>query len=140
MTAPTSASPTEDTALWTHWPMRDKWPASIAPPLSVAAVVVAVHVSFRSPLFDAVAFVLLCLSLLKYFAPTRMRADADGITVRFCLRSKRYAWEEFSACRDTRDGLMLSLRRSVSGESAEVFLPVPPGCDEAREYVRARIG
>ena len=120
--------------------MRDRWPVSVGAPLSVAVLAVIVHLSFRSLLFDAVAFVLLSASLLKYLAPTHMRADAEGMTVQFLLHTRRYAWDQFRACRDMRDGLMLTMVRPEAQKPVEVLLPVPPGCEEAREYVRARIG
>ena len=134
-----SPRPTRAVA-WTWWPLRDRWPGSMLAPLAIAAAVAAVHLSFSSALFDALAFVLLCASLLKYLAPTACRADADGIAVTFLHRRRCYGWESFEGCRDVPDGLMLKLRTQGGGEPRECFLPVPAGCDEAKDYVRTRVG
>jgi len=140
MCGPGVPRPGQDIVHWSHWPLRDRWPASLLAPLSVLAVVAAVHLSFASVLFDAIAFAALFLSLLKYFLPTRIRAESAGITVRFGLRSRAYGWAEFAGCREAADGLTLLLRAGAAGETREMFLPLPAQRADARQYVQSKIG
>jgi hypothetical protein len=125
--------------LWTHWPLRDRWPRSLGAPLAILGIVAVVHASFRSIPLDAVAFVLLCLSLLQYLFPMRFQADDEGITVHRTLGTKRYAWDRFCDRRDSPEGLVLTIRNGEPGHRRDLLLPVPPGRDDVKEYVRARI-
>jgi len=125
--------------LWTYWPLRDRWPRSLGAPLAILGTVAVVHASFRSLPLDAVAFVLLCLSLLQYLLPMRFRADDEGITAHRTRGTKHYAWDRFCDHRDSPEGLILAIRDGESGHKRDLLLPVQPGRDDAKEYVRARI-
>jgi hypothetical protein len=128
--------PPDGSLSWTSWPLRDQWPRSLAAPAAIVALTAAVHVSWRSAVFDAIAFALLCLSLVRYLLPVRFRADRDGFCARSLLSTERHTWGEFRGCRETRCGLALIGR----DQRAEFAFPVPPARSDVVEYVRARIG
>lgn len=129
-----------DCLAWSSWPLRDRWPLSLSAPASILGVVLVVHLSFGLALFDVIAFVALSLSLLRYLLPTQVRADAEGLTIRFCGGVRRHAWRDFAGCEVHPRGLVLRPRPPPLSEAAEVVVPVPPGRDDVTRYVRTKLG
>ena len=128
----------EQSVEWVDWPLRDRWPVSLTAPASIVLCIAVVHLAFASPPLDAIAAVLLAASLRRYLLPVGVRAGAEGITVRFCLGRRDYAWSDFRGWRDVPHGLVLLLGRSGS-RLREVFLPVPTGRDDAKRYVQDKV-
>ncbi len=79
--------------IWRAHPAAERRGAAFAASLLVLAVAAAVGLGF-GPAWATLSVVVLVASLSRFFFPSRFSIDADGITARFPLGTKRLRWDE----------------------------------------------
>jgi len=83
------------------------------------------------PLAGGILLAVLVVSLDQALLPITYRVEASGVTVRTALRTRRYAWSEFTSAERTPAGLGLAspVRRRLSllapGRGEEILARTP---------------
>lgn len=94
---------------WTVHPLvqepRGKTVALIA---IVVGLSVGAAVSFSGVAYGLVSFVVLAVSLSRYWLPTRYELDECGVEIGHAGRRRRRSWSEFRRLDVLRDGVFLS--------------------------------
>jgi hypothetical protein len=79
---------------WCAHPARERRGPAIAGLAIVAAFAAAVWVAFGSTTWAVFSAVVLVAALNRFYFRSRFDIDADGITARFPLRTKRVRWAD----------------------------------------------
>ena len=79
---------------WCAHPARERTGPAVAGLVIVAAFAAAVWVAFGSVTWAVFSAAVLVAALNRFYFRSRFEIDADGITARFPLRTKRFRWAE----------------------------------------------
>ena len=92
-------------------------------------------------LFGVLAFVLLFLSMARFFLPTRYHLTEDGLRVRFLGRKRHRPWSEFRNFYPYRIGVLLTPfpRPSRLDSFRGQFLRFNGNHDEVLEFIARHI-
>ena len=77
---------------WQAHPARERVGAAALAIGLIGAFAGAVGLSFQSPVWAAVALLVLLAALNRFFFPSRFVINADGISARYLLRTQQLNW------------------------------------------------
>ena len=79
---------------WCAHPARERTGAAVAGLVTVAAFAGVVWVAFGSAAWAVFSAIVLIATLNRFYFRSRFAIDADGITARFPLRTRRFLWAD----------------------------------------------
>ena len=79
---------------WCAHPARERTGPAVVGLVIVAALAAAVWVAFGHVTWAVFSVVILVAALNRFYFRSRFDIDADGITARFPLRTKRFRWAD----------------------------------------------
>lgn len=126
---------------WRAHPARRRPVAAVFAAGVIVAVAAACALS-TNIYWGVLAFVLLVLSLQRFFFPSRFTIDEQGVTARYLLGTKSYGWSEIRRfCHDCH-GVHLSTRGRPSRLDGYrgMQLLFGPSRDEVLRRIRAGVG
>jgi len=126
---------------WSAHPARERRGAALAGLAIVVAFAAAVWVAFGSVTWAVFSVVVLVGALNRFYFRSRFDIDADGITARFPLRTKRCLWADVRRFVVDANGGFLSPRARRSRLDAWQGLHVLFGSqrDPVIERIRAHL-
>ena len=125
---------------WRAHPARQR-PAAAVFAAGVIAAMVAACALVANAWWAALAVVLLVVPLKGFFFPSRFTIDQRGVTARYLLRTRRYAWSEIRRFCHDRHGVYLSTRSQPSRLDAYrgMHLLFGSSREEVLRRIRARL-
>jgi len=141
-----------DAALGAHNPRaRLVWsvrPCAGSPVLAVAVAALVLSISFAvqlyfgSPWWGGLAFVLLALSVLPYYAVTQYELNEEGVIARGPFATQRRSWSEIRRYFPYPDGVLLSPLTTSSrlALTRGLFVRFHDNRDEVLKRVGALVG
>ena len=94
---------------WKSHPLHDEPPAkSVCLIFIIIITSFVIGWSFQSNLFAILSFVLLTITMSRYFLPTHYTIDETGITISLLGNNRKYPWTQFNRADQHPDGIFLS--------------------------------
>lgn len=108
----------------------------------VVGVSVGAAVSFSGVAYGLVSFVVLMVSLSRYWLPTRYELDESGVHIGHAGRKRQRSWSEFRRLDVLRDGVFLSpfARASRLDSFRGLFVRCAENRDAVVEFARRYVG
>lgn len=130
------------TLVWSLRPCAGNPVLAVAVAALILSVSLAVQLYFGSPWWGGLAFVLLALSVLPYYAVTQYELNDEGAIVRGPFATHRRAWPEIRRYFPYPDGVLLSPLATPSrlALTRGLFVRFHDNRDEVLECVEALVG
>jgi len=99
---------------WQAHPAAERTGRALLGGVIVLAIAAAIWVSFQSVGWSVLAVVVLVLSVNRFYFSSRFDIDAEGITARFPLGTRRCLWTDVRRfVTDTNGGFLATRRRGM---------------------------
>ncbi len=99
---------------WRAHPAAERTGRALLGAVIVLAIAAAIWVSFQSVGWSVLAVVVLVLSLNRFYFSSRFELDAEGITARFPLGTRRCLWTDVRRfVTDSNGGFLATRRRGM---------------------------
>lgn len=93
---------------WTCHPVKNRTLVSVMVTLFVIFIVTYVYYSFESVGFALLAFIVLSLSLARFYFPTHYRLSDKGVTIKTPTQTISKQWSEYRSYYPDKNGVLLS--------------------------------
>ncbi len=93
---------------WTCHPVKNRPLVSVLVTLFVIFIVTYVYYSFESVGFALLAFIVLSLSLARFYFPTHYRLSDKGVTIKTPTQTISKQWSEYRSFYPDKNGVLLS--------------------------------
>ncbi|OGF97609.1 MAG: hypothetical protein A2Z06_01635 [Candidatus Glassbacteria bacterium RBG_16_58_8] len=124
---------------WRAHPARERVGTTVIAVILVLALSFAVTLSFRSLSWGSAGFLVLIVSLNRFFFPSRFSIDPEGITASYPLRRQRYRWDRVRRFHHDRNGGYLATRSTAHRLDAYRGMHVLFGCKPEEVIRRIRL-
>lgn len=110
--------------------------------LFVLLVIAAVYNTTESAFFGLLAFVVMLVSLAKFYFPTHYRLSENGVTVRTTTQTLTKNWSAYRSFYPDKNGILLSpfAEPSRLENFRGLFIMFNGNKEQVTEFVKSHIG
>jgi len=142
---PNSESPVVDdgpSIKWSCHPVKRRPLISAGITLLVLFIIAMVFNTTQSVFFGLLAFIIMFVSLAKFYFPTHYRLSDKGITVKTTTQTLTKNWPEFRSFYSDKNGILLSpfAQPSKLENFRGLFIMFNKNRDEVTSFVKNHIG
>ncbi len=127
---------------WSCHPVKRRPLFSAGITLLVLLIIVMVYNTTQSVFFGLLAFIIMFLSLAKFYFPTQYLLNDQGVTVRTTTQTMTKKWSDFRSFYGDKNGILLSpiAEPSRLENFRGQFIMFNNNKDEVTAFVKSRIG
>jgi hypothetical protein len=93
---------------WTVHPLKQDVKKSVFLIAFIILICLLTYLNFSNPAFAVMAFVLLVISMRRFFIRTYYRLDESGIVINSLGSHKKLSWDYFKSFYEDKHGILLS--------------------------------
>jgi hypothetical protein len=93
---------------WTVHPLKKDIKKSVFLIAFIILICLLTYLNFSNPAFAVMAFVLLMISMRRFFLRTYYKLDESGVTINSLGSRKKLQWNYFKNFYEDRQGILLS--------------------------------
>lgn len=127
---------------WSCHPVKRKPLLSVGVTVLVSVIVALVYNTAQSVWFGLLAFVVMLLSLAKFYLPTHYKLTAQGIVIKTTTQTLKKHWKEYRSAYPDNNGILLSpfVEPSRLENFRGLYLMFNNNRSDVISYVNAHIG
>ncbi len=127
---------------WSCHPVKRRPLFSIVITLLVLFIIAMVYNTTQSAFFGLLAFIIMFVSLAKFYFPTHYRLSDKGVTVKTTTQTLSKNWADYRSFYPDKNGLLLSpfAEPSRLENFRGLFIMFNNNKEQVTEFVKSRIG